>query len=150
MSTDIIPATLTERYRIEERNHACSILANDFPSEWKDILDCLEQFWLKRSWIVAGGGGRSQIPQDIDGFLMGRGWGEKQFDIRIVVDGTEYPTPTDRIDNVKNRVGVEVEWNNKTEFYDRDLNNFRLLHQLRVISVGVIITRTSELQAVFD
>ena len=40
--------------------------------------------------------------------------------------------------------------NNKTEFYDRDLNNFRLLHQLHVLSVGVIITRVSELQDVFD
>jgi hypothetical protein len=36
------------------------------------------------------------------------------------------------------------------EFYDRDLNNFRLLRGLRVLSVGVIITRLSELQAVFD
>ena len=45
---------------------------------------------------------------------------------------------------------MEVEWNNKTEFYDRDLNNFRLLHQLHVLSVGVIITRVSELQDVFD
>ncbi len=48
------------------------------------------------------------------------------------------------------RVGAEVEWNNKTEFYDRDLNNFRLLKELRVLSVGVIITRASELQALFD
>jgi hypothetical protein len=30
------------------------------------------------------------------------------------------------------------------------LNNFRLLHQLRVLSVGVVITRTSELQDLFD
>jgi Restriction endonuclease BglII len=58
--------------------------------------------------------------------------------------------PTHKIDNFKNSVGVEVEWNNKTEFYDRDLNNFRLLHQLRVLSVGIIITRTSELQDLFD
>ena len=38
----------------------------------------------------------------------------------------------------------------KIRFYDRDLNAFRLLHQLRVISVGVIITRTDELQEIFD
>jgi len=43
-----------------------------------------------------------------------------------------------------------VEWNNKTEFYDRDLNNFRLLNVLNVLSVGVIITRVSELQRLFD
>jgi hypothetical protein len=35
------------------------------------------------------------------------------------------PVPTHKIDNFKNRIGLEVEWNNKTEFYDRDLNNFR-------------------------
>ena len=43
-----------------------------------------------------------------------------------------------------------MEWNNKTEFYDRDLNNFRLLKELRVLSVGVIVTRLSELQTLFN
>ena len=47
-------------------------------------------------------------------------------------------------------MGLEVEWNNKTEFYDRDVNNFRLLKELRVLSVGVVITRSSELQTLFD
>jgi hypothetical protein len=150
MTIDIIPPSLRNRYRFEEQHHACGILASDFPAEWQDILDCLDRFWLKESWIMIGGGGRSQIPREIDGFLQARGWGEKQFDTRILVDGKEYPTPTHRIDNVKNRVGIEVEWNNKTEFYDRDLNNFRLLHELKVLSVGVIITRVSELQALFD
>jgi len=150
MTTDIIPASLRGRYRFQEFHHACGILAADFPNEWRDILECLGQFVLKRSWIVVGGGGRSHIPQEIDGFLRERKWGEKQFDISIRVDGLEYPTPTHKIDNVKNRVGVEVEWNNKTEFFDRDLNNFRLLHELKVLSVGVIITRVSELQSLFD
>ena len=57
---------------------------------------------------------------------------------------------THHIDNFKDGVGVEVEWNNKTEFYDRDLNNFRLLRDLRVLDVGVLITRLSELQSLFD
>ncbi len=34
--------------------------------------------------------------------------------------------------------------------FDRDLNNFRLLFDLRVISVGVIITRCDELQDIFN
>ena len=34
--------------------------------------------------------------------------------------------------------------------YDRDLNNFRLLRNLGVLSVGVMITRLSELQTLFD
>ena len=48
------------------------------------------------------------------------------------------------------RVALEVEWNNKDPFFDRDLNNFRLLFDLRAVSVGVIITRTDSLQEIFD
>jgi hypothetical protein len=87
---------------------------------------------------------------ELDGYLNSRGWAEHQFDIGIRVDGSDIHVPTHKIDNFKEGLGIEVEWNNKTEFYDRDLNNFRLLHQLRVLSVGVIITRASELQKIFD
>ena len=66
-----------------------------------------------------------------------------------MVDGVEIPSPTHKIDNFKNGVGVEVEWNNKDPFFDRDLNNFRLLRQLKTLSVGVIITRMTELQKIF-
>ncbi len=59
-------------------------------------------------------------------------------------------SPTHKVDCFKNGVGVEIEWNNKTEFYDRDLNNFRLLFDLRALNVGVIITRCDELQMIFD
>jgi hypothetical protein len=46
-------------------------------------------------------------------------------------------------------VALELEWNNKDPFYDRDLNNFRLLFDLRVISVGVIITKSDDFAVVF-
>ena len=47
-------------------------------------------------------------------------------------------------------MALEIEWNNKDPFYDRDLNNFRLLFDLRVASVGVIVTRCDELQDIFN
>ncbi len=59
-------------------------------------------------------------------------------------------SPTHKIDCYKNKVALEIEWNNKDPFYDRDLNNFRLLFDLRAISVGVIITRSDELQDIFN
>lgn len=151
MSLDLISSPLRQKFRFDEREHAIAILAKDFPKEFQDILACLDSFWLKKSAILTPGGGRSPIPAEIDGFLQtsGRGWTERSFDTKIVVDGKEIPSPTHRIDNFKNRVGVEVEWNNETEFYDRDLNNFRLLRQLHVLSVGVIITRLTELQGLF-
>jgi len=150
MSIDLISTKLRRKYRFEERHHAASILSVDFKSEFKDLLDSLDAFSLKKSDILTPGGGRSPIPKAIDGFLAGRGWAERRFDIEITVDKKPIPIPTHKIDNFKSRVGVEVEWNNKTEFYDRDLNNFRLLWEMRVLSVGVIITRLSELQSLFD
>lgn len=59
-------------------------------------------------------------------------------------------SPTHKIDCYKNRIALEIEWNNKDPFFDRDLNNFRLLFELRAISVGIIITRCDALQEIFD
>jgi restriction endonuclease BglII len=145
-----IPSAVRDRYYIEERGHACAILAGDFPDEFSDIIDCLGEFVLRKSHILTPGGGRSPISTALDGFLHKRGWREKSFDIKITIDGSPVPIPTHKIDNFRNEVGLEVEWNNKTEFYDRDLNNFRLLRELRVLSVGVMITRLTELQELFD
>ena len=43
-------------------------------------------------------------------------------------------------------VALEIEWNNKDPFFDRDLENFKRLHAEGGISVGVIITRGTSLQ----
>jgi hypothetical protein len=150
MSLTLIPQRLRDRYHFDERGHACAILSNDFPTEFSDICDCLDAFVLKKSDIVARGGRKSRISITIDDFLGKRGWREKSFNIEIRIDGQPVPIPTHKIDDFKNKVGIEVEWNNKTEFYDRDLNNFRLLCDLHVLSVGVIITRLTELQSLFN
>jgi len=150
MSIDLIPQTLRNKYHFEEREHAVSVLANDFPSEFEDICACLQSFVLKRTDILTPGGGKSPISQAIDNFLRAHGWNEKSFDIKIQVDETPIPIPTHKIDDFKNRVGIEVEWNNKDPFFDRDLNNFRLLRDLHVLSVGVMITRLTELQSLFN
>ncbi len=150
MGVDLIPQHIHRRFQIEERRHACAILSNDFPDEFSDVLGCLKQFKLVRSEIVVGGGGKSKIAQRFDGFLKKRGWREKSTGIEMIVDGVRQPMETHQVDFFKNRVAVEVEWNNKDPFYSRDLNVFRLLHDLGIISVGIIITRCDELQSLFD
>ena len=65
----------------------------------------------------------------MDSHFTKLGWVEKKFETKIVVDNTEHVAPTHKIDCYKNRVALEVEWNNKDPFYDRDLNNFRLLFE---------------------
>jgi hypothetical protein len=141
---------INDHYQVYEWRHATAVLENDFPVEWADLIYVLEHFALRRSSIVKPGGGKSPISIEIDGMFEARGWAEKNFDVNITVDGTPHPAPTHSVDYFKNFVAVETEWNNKDPFYDRDLNNFRLLHMLGVISVGVIITRATSLQTVFD
>jgi len=151
MSTHFVPNDILRYYRIEERHHAISILSSDFPNEFWDIIACLRNFKLKQSDILTPGGQRSPISKTLDGYLQNTcgGWKEKQFDVQVQIDGYTRQMPTHKIDNFRNSIGVEVEWNNKTEFYDRDLNNFRILWEYGVISVGVIITRVTELQDIF-
>ncbi|MBA3774036.1 MAG: restriction endonuclease [Ramlibacter sp.] len=150
MGTDLLPPFVLQNYEIHEWKHACAILQQDFPAEWRDLCDLLVSFRLRRSWINTGGGRKSLVSENIDSFLYARGWAEKKFDTQIVVDGVAKQSPTHKVDCFKNRVAIEIEWNNKDPFFDRDLNNFRLLFDLRAVSVGVIITRTDELQTIFD
>lgn len=147
---DKVPLFIRQNYEIHQWRHAISILIGDFPAEWQDIVDVLTQFRLLRSDIATPGGGKSPIARKLDSGFYSRDWQEQEFDTKIIVDNTTLETPTHKVDCVKGRIALEVEWNNKDPFYDRDLNNFRLLFDLRAISVGVIITRSDELQDIFN
>lgn len=147
---DIFPPFINEHYEIHEWRHACAILRHDFPDELADVIDVLERFRLRKSWITKGGGNKSPISSWIDHALIMRGWVAKNFDTRIRVDEAELDSPTHEVDCYKNGIALEIEWNNKDPFFDRDLNNFRLLFDLRVVSVGIIITRTDALQHIFN
>ncbi|WP_304158481.1 BglII/BstYI family type II restriction endonuclease [Fusobacterium ulcerans] len=151
---------LKERYEVHEFKHAVAILKNDFYNEFLEILDILNEFELLASDILFPGGRKSPIAEKIDSKFYSKGWQEIEFDTKIILEKLhcnekdkervkEYETPTHKIDCFKNRIAFEIEWNNKTEFYDRDLNNFRLLFDLDAISVGIIITRSTELDDIF-
>ena len=146
----LIPADIEFRYEVREWRNGLAILTAAHPDEWKDILEVLRAFRLLRSDILKPGGRKSNVADKLDGHFLRLEWKEKGFDTRIVVDKVEHAAPTHKVDCYKNRVALEVEWNNKDPFYDRDLNNFRLLFELRAIDAGVIITRCSELQSIFD
>lgn len=151
MTTDhLVPPDISGSYEVHEWRNAVGVLQTACPNEWEDIQTALRSFQLLRSEILAPGKNRSSIVARLEQPLKDNGWIETQFDTAIVVDGTERPSPTHKVDCFKGRVALEVEWNNKDPFYDRDLNNFRLLFDLQVIDVGVIITRCSELQEIFD
>lgn len=140
------PENFKDKYLIQEWGHALAILKCEFPEQYSDLCEVLTHFELRKSSIVLGGGGKSKVSRYLDSYLYKLGWSEKSFDTSIMIDGSNHETPTHKIDCVKDKVALDIEWNNKTEFYDRDLNNFRLLHNLRAISIGIIVTRDSALQ----
>lgn len=113
----------------------------------------LTRFRLKKSEVVVGGGAKTKIAGWIDAELRAKGWQERQFKTAFQVDDRRIESPTHKVDCFKatpnGGIGFEIEWNNKDPFFDRDLNNFRLLFELRTISVGIILTRGEDLKTLF-
>ena len=129
-TTHLLPPDIQHLYEVHEWRNATAVLKEACNPEWEEILDALRRFKLHRSEILTPGGRRSLIVERLESPLKNSDWLEKKFETSILVDG--------------------VEWNNKEPIFDRDLNNFRLLFDLRVIDVGVIITRADHLQTLFD
>ena len=150
MALTDIPEELHRLYEIHEWRHASAVLLKDFPAEWREICDVLLAFRLLKSRVGVPGGSKSLIAGAIDEALARRGWVEKQFKTAITVDERTEQSPTHKVDCYKGKVGLEIEWNNKDPFFDRDLNNFRMLFDLRALSVGVIVTRSDELKTNFN
>ena len=151
MSTEhLVHQDLRDLYHVREWRNATGVLTTACPNKWADIVAILREFRLYRSEIQAEGGNRLLISRRLDGAFYKRGWIEKNFATAILIDDRRFDSPTHSVDCFKGRVAVEVEWNNKDPFFDRDLNNFRLLFELRAIDVGVIVTRGSELQKIFN
>ncbi|HEX5453695.1 MAG TPA: BglII/BstYI family type II restriction endonuclease [Stellaceae bacterium] len=150
MSTEyLVPDDLRHSYYVKEWRNAAGVLATACPEEWQDVQEVLRSFRLLKSEVIAGGGNRSPISRRIDEPLYGRGWSEKAFATSIRVDENTIDSPTHSVDCFKGGVALEMEWNNKDSFFDRDLNNFRLLFELRAIQVGIIVTRSWELERIF-
>jgi hypothetical protein len=146
----IVPADIATRYEVHEWRNGLAILSAAHPKELRNIIEVLRGFTLLKSDVLKPGGSKGLISSKLDTHFTKLGWVEKKFDTKIVVDTAEHIAPTHKVDCYKNRVALEVEWNNKDPFYDRDLNNFRLLFDLRAIDAGVIITRCTELQQIFN
>jgi hypothetical protein len=146
----LVPPEIAQRYEVGEWRNGLAILAAARPDEWADIVAVLKGFSFFKSEVLKPGGSKGLIASKLDTHFTALGWAEKKFDTKIVVDSAEHVAPTHKVDCYKNRVALEVEWNNKDPFYDRDLNNFRLLFELRAIDVGVIVTRCSDLQKIFN
>ncbi|MCW2307101.1 BglII/BstYI family type II restriction endonuclease [Rhodobium gokarnense] len=146
--------------RLRDRNfdilalhHAEAIVSQDMAAAERDIEDVLLGLSIPILELVAGGGGEAHGTQRIRRALADRGWKKRNISVRKLVqwgedsEEKEVASLSHEIDHVKafgeaqSVFALEIEWNNKDPFFDRDLENFKRLHAEGAVSVGGIITR---------
>ena len=137
-------------FDVRTRNHASAVLTTDFPAQLAELCHVLGTLRISAEELVRGGGGEAQLTQRLRRSLASRHWIKRNVVIRKIVDDEERAGTSHEIDHVRRAqsgsIALELEWNNKDPFFDRDLENFQRLHAEGVISVGVIVTRGASLQ----
>lgn len=137
-------------FQIEFHSHAKAILNIDYPDVLKELEEVLGNLSIPIESLVRGGGGEHETTQNLRRALAERHWIKHNFEIQKFIDGEKRESISHEVDHVRTfnggKVAMEIEWNNKDPFFDRDLENFKRLHAEAAISVGVILTRGASLQ----
>lgn len=157
MVTDPIVHDLPAGYALGVTRYADVILREAFPQRFRELVEVLAGYRIREGELLAGGGNRTSFVKRFDSSLAARGWGERSITIAKTIDTRQiHATRGHEIDMFGERPGndpfpgvaVEMEWNNKDPFFDRDLLNFQALHREGALAVGVIVTRGPELQQI--
>jgi hypothetical protein len=138
-------------FQVLALHHAEAILTHDMSSAIEELESVLLGITIPVDELVHGGGGEGELTQRLRKALSDTfGWKKHKFEIKKIVDGKEKESISHEVDHVKffptGTFALEIEWNNKDPFFDRDLENFKRLHADGVISIGAIITRGESLQ----
>ncbi len=165
-----IEKDILEKYEFYNYGHALEILCDAFPAEWKELQDCLRRLRLTLADLKKAGGNESPIPKKFDEVLYPYRWREIRISGDLIVKkyprqnaqrrgrfaDQPYETETiegyidgHNIDFMKNRVAFDLEWNSKDQTFDRDLLAMRTYFDCGLIDVGVIVTRSEELNDIF-
>lgn len=149
-------ADLRDKFEFYSYRNAADILSASFPDQMADIVAALRNMDITQDMIRRPGGSKGPVAKHVD-TLFSEDWAET----RIVADlhvkllhakrTRENPVLREysregyldghRIDFVRGRVALDLEWNSKDQTYDRDLYAFRAFYDAGAIDVGVIITR---------
>lgn len=138
-------------FEVEFTSHAEAIMLHDFPELIDELERALLSISLPITEIIGGGGGEAKMTQRLRRGLAAMQWTKHNFELKKIVDGIPKESISHEIDHVRRAVSgvlaLEIEWNNKDPFFDRDLENFKRLHAEGAISLGGIITRGAAMQA---
>ena len=166
---EYVSPDLLEKFEFYNYNHALEIITQAFPEEWGQIVECLRKLSITTADLREAGGNETNIPKKFDDVLYPYGWREIRIsgDLHIKF----YPRQAEQrgrfatepfeekvlpgyidghnIDFLKNRVAFDLEWNSKDQTFDRDLLAMRTYFDCGLIEVGVIVTRSQELNDIF-
>lgn len=156
---DYIPEDIKEHYEVYEYKHASAILAKEFPDEFSEICIALRRFRFSKQDIISAGGSESHIPKIFSEILRPLGWFEKNLEAELNIFEVRGKSIKElkrsinhgshKVDYLKGRVAFDLEWNSKDQTFDRDLFAFRSFFEYDAISVGILITRSNDLDPVF-
>src|SRR5947209_7417842 len=138
-------------FQVQTHSHAEAILTVDFPEVAAQLEGILLGATIPIEEIVGSGGGETKGTQRLRKALHAHGWRKHNFQVQRTIDGVARESTSHEVDHIARFaagvVALEIEWNNKDPFFDRDLENYKRLHAEGAISMGGIITRGSEMQA---
>ena len=138
------------RFDYQTTHHADAIVYQHFQQAISEIEETLLKLGIPVWELIQGGGGLANVTRRIGEDLSNKGWKKRKFDIVKSVNNFVTSSSTHEIDHVKEfehgALALEIEWNNKDPFFDRDLTTFSRLHSNGAISAGIVITRGSSLQ----
>lgn len=141
-----IPKDVSDLYEVHDYKHAAAIFSQEFPNEFREIIEVLRDFRFTLDDLKAFGGNKGTIVKRFEDLLRPRGWEERELGAKILVDtGRELELGTHKVDFVKGRVAFDLEWNSKDQTFDRDLYAFRAFYEYDVISLGILVTRSRDL-----
>jgi len=147
----VLDALREAGFEVEFTSHAEAIIRHDFPELIEELEGALIDIRLPMTEIIGGGGGEAKMTQRLRRGLAALRWTKHNFELTKSIDGVPRESISHEIDHVRRAANgvfaLEIEWNNKDPFFDRDLENFKRLHAEGAISVGGIVTRGSEMQA---
>ncbi|MGF6428236.1 BglII/BstYI family type II restriction endonuclease [Bradyrhizobium elkanii] len=136
-------------FEIEYLSHARAILSVDFPEALTELAAVLDKATIPIEEIIAGGGGEAKGTQRLRRALTELKWPKTTFTVEKRINGSPREAISHEIDHVRSfeagTIALEIEWNNKDPFFDRDLENYKRLHADGAISAGIIITRGKSL-----
>lgn len=135
-------------------SHADAIMIVDFKEALIELENVLAEFSVPIAEIIGSGGGEAEGTQRLRKALHDKSWSKMKFVIEKKINDKPRPSISHEVDHVKEfkvngtpcMVALEIEWNNKDPFFDRDLENFKRLHAEGAISIGVVVTRGASLQ----